>query len=256
MGAWLSEKAAAVWREIRAFFRWLWHGQAGRKTPWVRRILSVLFFLALPAPVLLLLIFRFLPIPFTPQMAVNLITFSPVSYHWREADEISPYLARAVIGSEDQNFCVHHGFDFKAIDKAWRDYKVRHKPLRGASTISQQAARELFLTNWRSFIRKGIEAYLTVLLEALWPKKRIMTAYLNIVDWGNGNFGAEAASEMYFGIAAADLNPTQAARLAAILPNPTKWKAARPGRYVRHRTGTLIARQHQVTAAGIDWCIQ
>ncbi len=241
---------------IHAFFHWLWHGDAGRKTPWARRVLSVLFFFALPAPVILLLIFRFLPVPFTPQMVIDLVTFNEVHYSWRGADEISPYLGRAVIGSEDQNFCNHDGFDWKELDHAWRDYRLRHKPLRGASTLSQQTARELFLTPWRSFIRKGAEAYLTVLIEALWPKKRILTAYLNVVDWGNGNFGAEAAAQNYFGVPASELTQAQAARLAAVLPNPQRFKADKPGRYVRRRTGTLVSKQHQVVRDYLDWCLK
>ncbi len=241
---------------LRDFFRWLWHGHEGRKTPWVRRILSVLFFFALPAPVLALLIFRFAPIPFTPQMVLDLATFHEVHYHWRGADAISPYLGRAVIGAEDQGFCDHNGFDWKEMQDAWRDYRYRHKPLRGASTLSQQAAREVFLTSWRSFVRKGAEAWLTVLMEALWPKKRILTVYLNVVDWGHGNYGAEAASQSYFGIAASQLNQAQAARLAAILPNPGKWKAVHPGRYVRHRTGTLLSRQNDVVRDALDWCLK
>jgi monofunctional biosynthetic peptidoglycan transglycosylase len=240
----------------RRFGHRLWHGQEGRKTPWVRRVLLVLFFFALPAPVLALLVFRFVPIPFTPSMVIDLVTLNPVSYHWRSADEISPYLGRAVIGSEDQNFCNHDGFDWKELNHAWRDYRVKHKPLRGASTLSQQAAREVFLTSWRSFIRKGVEAYLTVLMEALWPKKRILTVYLNVVDWGNGNYGAEAAAENYFGVSAAELTQAQAARLAAVLPNPDRFKADKPGRYVRRRTGALVSRQHQVVRDYLDWCLK
>jgi len=238
------------------FIRRLWHGRGDGRTPWVRRILAVLFFFALPAPILLLLIFRFAPVPVTPQILLKLVTFNEVHYAWRGPDEISPYLGRAVIGSEDQNFCNHDGFDWKELQDAWRDYRVRHKPLRGASTISQQTAREVFLTPWRSVIRKGVEAYLTVLIEALWPKKRILTVYLNVVDWGHGNYGAEAASQSYFGIPASQLSQAQAARLAAILPNPEQWKAVHPGRYVRHRTGTLVSRQHQVVRDALDWCLK
>ncbi|MEJ0024894.1 MAG: monofunctional biosynthetic peptidoglycan transglycosylase [Rhizomicrobium sp.] len=238
------------------FFRWLWYGREGARTPWVRRVLALLFFFALPAPVLLLLIFRFVPVPVTPQILLRLATFDEVHYAWRGADAISPYLGRAVIGAEDQNFCNHDGFDWKEMQDAWHDYRVRHKALRGASTLSQQTAREVFLTSWRSFIRKGTEAYLTVLMEALWPKKRILTVYLNVVDWGHGNFGAEAASQSYFGIPAAQLSQAQAARLAAILPNPQRWQAVHPGRYVRHRTGTLVERQRQVVRDALDWCVK
>ncbi|HUO89408.1 MAG TPA: monofunctional biosynthetic peptidoglycan transglycosylase [Rhizomicrobium sp.] len=253
-----AERARQTGRQgrTRAFFHWLWYGREGRRVPWIRRILLAMFFFAVPAPVVLLLVFRFLPIPFTPSMAVEFVTLNPVRYSWREADAISPDLGRAVIGSEDQNFCAHHGFDWKAIHEAWRDYKLRHKPLRGASTISQQTAREVFLTSWRSIIRKGAEAYLTVLMEALWPKRRIMTVYLNVVDWGHGNFGAEAAAQSYFGVPASRITRQQAARLAAILPSPDRWKAVHPGHYVRRRTGTLMARQHEVVEAGIDWCIR
>jgi len=256
MGQNRIERGRTARRKNPSFFYWLWHGHVGGRKPWVRRILSVLFFFALPAPVILLLIFRILPVPFTPQMAINFVTFNPVHYSWRGMGEISPYLQRAVIGSEDQNFCNHHGFDWKEIDDAWRDYTKRHKPLRGASTLSQQTARELFLTPVRSFVRKGVEAWLTVLIEGLWPKQRILTVYLNVVDWGHGNFGAEAASQDYFGISAEALSRAQAARLAAVLPNPERWKADRPGRYVRRRTGTLVSRQHQVVRDALDWCLK
>lgn len=256
MGQNRIERGRTARRKKPSFFYWLWHGHVGGRIPWVRRILSVLLFFALPAPVILLLIFRILPVPFTPQMAINFVTLNPVHYSWRSMGEISPYLQRAVIGSEDQNFCNHHGFDWKEIDDAWRDYAERHKPLRGASTLSQQTARELFLTPVRSFVRKGVEAWLTVLIEGLWPKERILTVYLNVVDWGHGNFGAEAASQNYFGIPAVALSRAQAARLAAVLPNPERWKADRPGRYVRRRTGTLVSRQHQVVRDALDWCLK
>ncbi|MEI9994259.1 MAG: monofunctional biosynthetic peptidoglycan transglycosylase [Rhizomicrobium sp.] len=251
-----ESRASTPRANARGFFHRFWRGHDGAKTPWARRILSVVFFLALPAPVLVLLIFRFLPLPFTAQMAAAFVTFEDVHYAWRPAEAISPYLGRAVVGAEDQNFCNHNGFDWKELGDAWHDYSVRHKALRGASTLSQQTAREVFLLPVRSFVRKGIEAYLTVLMEALWPKKRILTVYLNTVDWGHGNYGAEAASQAYFGISAAALNPAQAARLAAILPNPEKWKAVHPGRYVRKRTGTLVSRQHQVTRDALDWCLK
>jgi monofunctional biosynthetic peptidoglycan transglycosylase len=190
-------------------------------------------------------------------MLLDAITLQPVKYSWRSYDEIAPALPRAVIGAEDQNFCAHNGFDWKGIDKAMQEHE-RHpgKPLRGASTISQQTARTLFLVSARSWIRKGIEAYLTVLIEALWPKKRILTAYLNLVDWGRGNYGAEAAAETYFGTDAAHLTRSQAARLAAILPNPDHWRADRPGRYVAGRSKHLRGQEFVVAGAGLDWCVK
>ena len=223
--------------------------------PWTRRLLAVLFILLLPAPVILLLIFRFLPIPGTPEMLVSLAEGKGAHYKW--SGDISPRLERAVIGAEDQNFCTHNGFDWASIDKAMKDHQRNpNKPLRGASTISQQTARTLFLVPMRSWIRKGLEAYLTVLVEALWPKKRILTAYLNLVDWGDGIFGAEAAAQDYFGTHAADLTGAEAARLAAILPNPHKWKAARPGRYVARRAASLQGRSAMVVRDGLNFCVK
>ena len=223
--------------------------------PWTRRLLAVLFILAVPAPIVLLLVFRFVPIPGTPEMLASLIEGKGAHYQW--SGNISPRLERAVIGAEDQNFCTHHGFDFAAIDKALADHRRNpKKPLRGASTISQQTARTLFLGYSGGWIRKGVETYLTVLLEALWPKKRILTAYLNTVDWGDGIFGAEAAARAYFGTDAASLTSAEAARLAAILPNPHKWRAARPGRYVARRAASLQGRSAMVARDGLNFCVR
>ncbi|MDE2135406.1 MAG: monofunctional biosynthetic peptidoglycan transglycosylase [Alphaproteobacteria bacterium] len=242
--------------KLRAFARWIWGGD-GTHTPWLRRIAALLFIFLVPAPIFLLLIFRFIPVPGTPQMLLDLVTFQPVHYSWRAYDEISPNLARAVIGSEDQDFCNHHGFDFNDIDQALKQHERHpHRRLRGASTISQQVARTLFLLPVRSWVRKGAEAYLTVLVEALWPKKRILTAYLNLVDWGHGNFGAEAASEAYFNVPASMLSKAQAARLATVLPNPDHWRASRPGPYVASRTETVMDRAWEVTRDGLDWCVK
>jgi monofunctional biosynthetic peptidoglycan transglycosylase len=228
----------------------LWRG---RSLLW--KLLFALFVVLVPAPIILILVFRFLPIPGTPEMLVSMAQGKGAHYAW--SGNISPRLERAVIAAEDQNFCSHNGFDWKGIQKAMEEHKRRpKKPMRGASTISQQAARTLFLVPMRSWIRKGLETYLTVLIEALWPKKRILEAYLNTVDWGDGIFGAEAAARAYFGTDAASLDGTQAARLAAILPNPHKWKAARPGRYVRQRTGLLQGRSAMVTRDGLNFCIK
>jgi monofunctional glycosyltransferase len=233
-----------------------WYRDDARK-PWIRRTLSVLFVLLVPLPILYLLIFRFVPVPGTPQMLLKRVTLNPVHYSWQSYDDISPALKRSVIASEDQKFCRHHGFDWDNIEKAASAHEHNpHKHLRGASTISQQVARTLFLLPVRSWVRKGVEAYLTVLVEALWPKRRIYAAYLNLVDWGNGNFGAEAAAENYFGISAAELDKTQAARLATILPNPDKWKAAHPGRYVARRSKVVRSRAYEVSRDGLDACLK
>lgn len=248
---------SALGREIAAFSRRVWHGRAGGRTPWLRRIVAAVVFFALPAPVLLLLLFRFVPVPGTPEMLLKLVTLNPVRYSWRAFDQISPSLGRAVIGAEDQDFCTHNGFDWKAIQDSVRAYERHpHKRLRGASTISQQTARTLFLLPVRSWVRKGVEAYLTVLVEALWPKRRILTAYLNLVDWGHGNYGAEAAAENYFHKPASALNGSEAARLAAVLPNPDKWRAVSPGPYVADRTDTLQARSQEVASDALDACVR
>jgi monofunctional biosynthetic peptidoglycan transglycosylase len=245
-----------VCEKLHAFFRWIWRGD-GERTPWLRRIAVVVFAFAVPIPIVLLLIFRFVPVPGTPQMLLDLVTFQPVNYAWRSYESISPKLAFAVVGSEDQDFCSHHGFDWKDIDAALKQHE-RHpkKRLRGASTISQQVARTLFLLPVRSWLRKGAEAYLTVLVEALWPKKRILTAYLNLVDWGHGNYGAEAAAQAYFHVPASALSTAQAARLATILPDPDKWRASRPGPYVARRSETVMVRSWEVTRDGLDWCVR
>ena len=223
---------------------------------WLKRIVATILILLVPAPILLLLIFRFLPVPATPQMVFTLLSGDPVHYQWREAWAISPALGKAVIGAEDQNFCRHHGFDWKSIDQAIKAHEHHpRKRLRGASTISQQSARSLFLVPMRSWVRKGLEAYLTVLMEFLWPKQRILTAYLNLVDWGHGNFGAEAAARSYFGKSASALTRSESARLAAILPNPNDWHAVHPGPYVMRRTRLLASRTHEVTRDDLDICI-
>ncbi len=241
---------------MRNFLHWYWHGR-GTRRPWFRRVLAMAVFYTVVVPAGVILLLRFLPVPATPQMLIGLVSGDDVRYAWREADAISPYLARAVIGSEDQSFCTHHGFDWEAIQKAIKKHERNpRRRLAGASTISQQTARSLFGTVTRSWVRKGAEAYETVLLEALWPKRRIMTAYLNVVDWGHGIYGAEAAANAYFGKSAAELSPQEAARLAAILPNPTKYKAVKPGPYVRKRTGRVGSRIWMVSRDGLDWCVQ
>jgi monofunctional biosynthetic peptidoglycan transglycosylase len=228
----------------------LWRGRG-----WLWKLALGLFVMLIAAPILLILLYRFVPVPGTPEMLRSLVMGKGVHYRW--SDDISPRLERAVIGAEDQNFCRHNGFDWASIDKAMKDHQRNpKKQMRGASTISQQTARTLFLVPMRSWIRKGLEAWLTVLIEQLWPKKRILTVYLNLVDWGDGIFGAEAAAAAYFGTDAASLNGAQAARLAAILPNPHKWRAGRPGRYVQRRAGMLQGRSAMVARDGLNFCLR
>ena len=167
-------------------------------------------------------------------------------------NRISPYMIRSVIAAEDANFCSHDGFDVEAIQDALES-NARGGRRRGGSTISQQVAKNLFLWPESTWLRKGFEVYFTALIEFMWPKRRIMEHYLNIAEWGDGNFGVEAAARARFGVSAADLSPLQAARLAAVLPSPNRWRADNPGPYVRRRAATIVQRarvvQNEHTAA-------
>jgi monofunctional biosynthetic peptidoglycan transglycosylase len=238
-------------RKSRKRRGWLGSWWAG----WLKPVLLWLFILLVAAPVLLLLLFRFLPIPGTPEMLLSLVQGKGAHSSW--TGDINPVLGRSVIGSEDQNFCSHHGFDFKQINAVMEEHRrYPDRAMRGASTLSQQTARTLFLAPVRSWVRKGLEAYLTVMIEGLWPKKRILEAYLNLVDWGHGNFGAEAAAQAYFHTSAAHLTRNQAARLAAVLPDPTKWNAAAPGPYVAGRARVLLGQADVVARDGLDFCVR
>jgi monofunctional biosynthetic peptidoglycan transglycosylase len=230
------------------------HARRSAALRWAERIAFALFVLLVAAPVLLLLAFRMLPVPGTPEMLVSWLA-EGVHYRWVETNRISPLLARAVIASEDEKFCAHYGFDWGSVDSAVRDYEGGAR-LRGASTISQQTARSLFLVPVRSWIRKGLEAWLTVLEELLLPKQRILTVYLNVIDWGHGNFGAEAAAQAYFHRPAAALTGRQAARLAVILPDPDSWRAVRPGPYVAARSAVILRRMGEVRRDRLDSCLR
>jgi monofunctional glycosyltransferase len=170
-------------------------------------------------------------------------------------EAIAPVLYQTVIGSEDQNFCSHHGFDTKAIDEAI-EHDEQGGRLRGASTISQQTAKNAFLWPARNFLRKGLEAYFTVIMETLWPKRRIMEVYLNIAQFGPGVFGAEAAAQRFFDKPARDLSQYEAALLAAVLPDPRRMHADRPSSYVRMRADELAARAADVRRDGLAQCVE
>ena len=169
-----------------------------------------------------------------------------VKRSWRDFERISPQLALAVIASEDQRFPDHHGFDFKQIQKAM-DEAGRGGRSRGASTLSQQVAKNLFLWNGRSYVRKALEAWFTLLIETLWPKQRILEIYLNIAEFGRGIYGAEAAAQAFFHKPAASLGRAESARLAAVLPSPRRYNAVDPGPYVQRRQREI---QAQMAALG------
>ena len=167
-------------------------------------------------------------------------------YAWRGHDRISRNLPIALVAAEDQKFPEHHGFDFQAIDKAI-EHNRRGRKVRGASTITQQVAKNLFLWQGRSYVRKGLEAWYTVLIEVFWSKQRILDVYANIAEFGDGVYGAEAAARPYFGKPASRLTPAESARLAAVLPSPRRYSVAKPGSYVQRRANWI---QRQVQHLG------
>jgi monofunctional biosynthetic peptidoglycan transglycosylase len=195
---------------------------------------------------------RFINPPVTPNVAwewvESVIKTQPEKqpvYRWKNIEQISPHLRRAVIASEDQRFLSHRGFDFNEIKKAYNSL-IREKKLRGASTISMQTARSVFLLSSRHVFRKLAEIYYTVLIEIFWSKHRILEMYLNTVDWGTGVTGAEAAAQKYFSKSAETLTREEAALMTAILPNPHKWSVKNPSAYIRMRQGQIMNAMHMM----------
>jgi monofunctional biosynthetic peptidoglycan transglycosylase len=222
---------------------------AKRRRGLLRRVLRAIA-LALVAwagiTVLVVLALRWIDPPFTAFMIADragaLLAREQgydFEHDWRDWDQISKYAAVAVIASEDQQFPHHRGFDFKQIDKALQDAQ-RGRRVRGASTISQQVAKNLFLWRGQSWVRKGLEAGITVLIEALWPKQRILEVYLNVAEFGRGTYGVQAASQRYFRKDAKQLTASQAALLAAVLPAPRRFKVQAPSRYVQKRQAWIL----------------
>ena len=206
---------------------------------------SLLFFVA--SSVIIVATLRFLPVPTTAFMLYrhyeDLIedhTFNSIEYQWISAKNISSSACAAVIASEDQQFYNHFGFDLQSIRSSITAYLNGGRRLRGASTITQQVAKNIFLTPSKSFIRKGLEVWFTLLIEIMWSKQRILAVYLNIAEFGDHLFGIEAASQHYFGIPAKNLTRSQAAMLAATLPNPLRLRAARPSNYVIKRQNWIL----------------
>jgi monofunctional biosynthetic peptidoglycan transglycosylase len=186
-------------------------------------------------------------------MAAEAWRLGGVERDWRDLEEIAPVLARSVMAAEDARFCDHPGFDLDAI-RAAIDERQRGR-VRGASTISQQVAKNVFLWHGRSWARKGLEAGFTVLIEALWPKRRILEVYLNTAEFAPGVFGAQAGARHHFGLGSDALGPDQSARLAAVLPNPKERSAARPSAFVAKRARAIRAGAATLAAEGRDDCI-
>jgi monofunctional biosynthetic peptidoglycan transglycosylase len=197
----------------------------------------------------IVLLLRWLDPPASLYMLQQEGSIWSLEHDWRPRDAISPHVAWAVIAAEDQKFIEHRGFDVDSIRRAVVDYRSGDG-LRGASTISQQTAKNLFLWPGRSFARKALEAYFTVLLELYWPKERILEIYLNVAEFGDRVFGVEAAAQHFFGTYAADLSRSQAALLAAVLPSPVRYDAGAPSEYVRARQRWIINQMRRFESAG------
>ena len=195
--------------------------------------------------IFLVVLFKFLPIPFTPLMIFRCVEQKMAgkemkcSHDWVSLDQISVNMQKAVVASEDGNFLKHSGFDFKAMKKAFKNNN-RGRKLKGGSTISQQTAKNVFLWQGRSYLRKGLEAYFTFLIELVWGKERIMEVYLNSIEMGDGVYGVEAASQNWYSKKAINLTPIQAAGIAAILPNPRKYKATNSTVYITQRKDKIV----------------
>ena len=200
----------------------------------------------------LVLLFRFVPVYLTPLMVIRSVEQLSagkklqLKHNWVSIDEISKNLSLAVVCSEDQNFPNHFGIDFKAIKRSLEASKNGTKRLRGASTISQQTAKNVFLWPGRSWVRKGFEVYFTLLIEIAWGKERILEVYLNSIEMGNGIYGAEAASRFYFKKSAKNLSRTQAATIAAVLPNPREYQANPPSSYIESRIIWIVRQMRQL----------
>ena len=191
------------------------------------------------------LLFKFVPVPFTPLMVIRAIENKAAgkevyfSHNWEPIENLSMNLQKAVIASEDGTFLTHNGFDFNALQKAYKNNE-RGRKIKGGSTISQQTAKNVFLWQGRSYFRKGLEAYFTVLIEIIWGKERIMEVYLNSIEMGDGIYGAQAATQYWYRKDASSLTPMQAAGIAAILPNPRKYKATGSSSYINNRKARIV----------------
>ena len=230
-------------------------GRPRKRRRWGRWLLALPMLLLL-ATVLQVAVLRFVDPWFSTFMAIRQFQAwgegdwrFRVAYDWRDLDRMSSSVPLALVAAEDQRFAEHYGFDLKAIEKA-RNNNARGSKVRGGSTISQQTAKNLFLWSGRSWVRKGVEAWYTVLIEALWPKRRIIEVYANIAEFGDGVYGAQAAARSYFRKDAQRLGPAEAARMAAVLPNPKRYSIVRPGPYVQRRSNAIQRQMRHIGGSG------
>ena len=219
----------------------------------IRKVLRFVLVAFFGSTILAVVALRFLPVYFTPLMFIRCYQQVQegrdlkLSHHWVPLEKISPYLPMAVMGSEDANFMKHHGFDYKAIEHAAkRNLKHPEKRKLGASTISQQTAKNVFLWPGRSWVRKGFEVYFTALVELLWSKQRIMEVYLNSIEMGEGIYGADAVAEEHFNTDAMHLSKAQCALIAATLPNPRQFSSKHPSAYMLKRQARILREMNYV----------
>jgi monofunctional biosynthetic peptidoglycan transglycosylase len=211
----------------------------------ITRILFKILIWFVGISLFLVIIFKFVPVPFTPLMVSRAVENKLAgkemicNHDWVPIENISKNLQKAVIASEDGTFLIHNGFDFTAMQKALKNNQKGRK-IKGGSTISQQTAKNVFLWQGRSYIRKGFEAYFTVLIELIWGKERIMEVYLNSIEMGDGIYGAQAASQYWYRKDASNLTTREAAGIAAILPNPRKYKATNSTVYINKRKDKIV----------------
>ncbi len=195
--------------------------------------------------IFIVVVYKWVPVPFTPLMAIRYFENpeEKIEHDWVPIEDISRHLQLAVITSEDQNFVRHKGFDFEAIKKAMEDNRSGRR-IRGASTISQQTAKNVFLWPGRTWFRKGMEAYFTFLIEMLWSKERILEVYLNSIEMGRGVYGAEAAAQHWFGKQASALSAYESAAIAAVLPNPREYRASPASNFIQRRKNWIVNQMH------------
>ena len=220
---------------LRRIRLWLWRGLVG-----VAAFYGVL-----------IVLFSFVPPPINIYQAQEAWRLGGIEKDWVGWDEIAPVMARSVVAAEDANYCLHWGFDMAAIREAIEDGGAR-----GASTLSQQVVKNTFLWHGRSYLRKAMEAAITPVIELLWSKQRILEVYLNTAEFGEGVFGVQAAAQHHFGVNAADLSALQAARLAAVLPNPKDRSASQPSDFVRKRTRSILSGAETIDVDGRAGCFQ
>jgi len=233
-------------RGFRLFF---WRDPFWEPRLWLRRMLRVavmLLILIIAAPPAMVLLYRDVSPPGTLLMMERLFEGEGIKKEWVPLDRISRHVPAAVIALEDNLYCEHDGFDWAAIFDAAADHVRGEDTLRGGSTISQQTAKNVFLWPGRTFVRKGLEVPFTTMMEWWWGKRRIMEVYLNVIEWGPGIYGVEAASQTYFGKPARRLTSREAALLAAVLPNPRRWSPARPTIYIKRRANTAVYRMSRL----------